>query len=98
MANTPDMSTLRTQLDDIQRRIDKARQSIAQHGIGGEDLDAELEKMRVAQSALRDKIAKHADDVADATTAADVENLRNTFERWIVSNEHRFSGSSHKPR
>jgi septal ring factor EnvC (AmiA/AmiB activator) len=98
MADKPDMSTLRAHLDDLETRINSARQSLAQHGIGGKELDAELEKMRTAQTSLRDKIGTQGGSVADATVAADVENLRNAFERWIVSNEHRFSGASHKPR
>mgnify|MGYP001500608963 CR=1 FL=1 len=82
---------------DIGARIDRARHALAAHGIGGERLDADLAAMSQAQTSLVDKMKTHAPDVAHATLRAQAENLRNCVERWIASNEHRFSGPG-RPR
>ncbi len=95
MANPDDMTALAAKLDALGDRIDRAQQALAQHGVGGVGLDQELERMRTAQNALKGRITGGD---AHATAAADVENLRNAFERWIASNDHRFSATGSRPQ
>ncbi len=79
---------------DLEERIHRKRQEFLAHGVVGDALDQDLDAMMQQHGRIRDALHDERSPTRQ-TLDAEVAVLSSMFERWVASNERRFS--THQP-